>query len=526
VISSAAAAVLDRRASKPSMKVMIRVVFLMTLMPLISAASLPDVHITQFAAESDPKSTGLSASKGTDGVSSSTSDWVNGMGPLCNHELQTESAMSDDLLTERSIVTLLEMSAGPDESVTVLEKTLNARIIGAKQNLEKQRKAEDVAKSEMHQAQQALVVQEGKLEGANQTANKALVTKAKEHSKGTEINLKEHHDAVKKASVKLAEAEQALKQSKLEQSKQKPEVTNTQNPIQSAIDSQSEGTSQTTTVLKHIVLKNLSVKTHTVLAQELHASVALKTTHLQVAGNLNVNSKFSVFHGAVHLSGQGENLSSGKSSVSLKAALIVNKSNQKGSGLALSNKGGFFDHHDGYVTYESLEKGKGFNVNAEMRISSVLHVDGSIKLGGKGILRKSSVTGRDVYTNLHTNQDNNYATGFAVSDAGGWFDFKDDYITYEPLSGKKGLKVNSKLRIQGLAEFNSDVSIEGTLSVANDINVGGSNMLSFSSFSDQHKQHKVDHETLLHRVSRLESTNKQLQKRLEQFETAMLESKS
>ena len=82
-------------------QVMIRVVFLMTLMPLISAASLPDVHITQFAAESDPKSTGLSASKGTDGVSSSTSDWVNGMGPLCNHELQTESAMSDDLLTER-----------------------------------------------------------------------------------------------------------------------------------------------------------------------------------------------------------------------------------------------------------------------------------------------------------------------------------------------------------------------------------------------------------------------------------------
>ena len=80
---------------------MIRVVLLLTLMPLLSAANPPDVHITQFAADSDPKSTELSASKGTDDVSSSTSDWVNGMGPLCNHELQTESAMSDALLTER-----------------------------------------------------------------------------------------------------------------------------------------------------------------------------------------------------------------------------------------------------------------------------------------------------------------------------------------------------------------------------------------------------------------------------------------
>merc|ERR1712054_419057 len=202
--------------------------------------------------------------------------------------------------------------------------------------------------------------------------------------------------------------------------------------------------------LKHIVLKDLSFNTHTIKAKRLQAVQTLRSKNLHVGKALLVNGRRSTFHGVIHIGGNGEQLKPKQSSKDpkkqqkLSAALVINKSKRKGIGVAFSNKGGFFDHNNGYVTYESLQQGTGMHVNTPLKVSGVLYADGSLKLGGKGILHHSAVTGRKVYTTLHTNRHTSYATGFAVSDTGGFFDFKDDYITYEPLKGKKGFKVNGE----------------------------------------------------------------------------------
>jgi len=55
--------------------------------------------------------------------------------------------------------------------------------------------------------------------------------------------------------------------------------------------------------------------------------------------------------------------------------------------------------------------------------------------------------GRTKYPQLMVNANNQTGGGIAVSDDGGFFDWNDGYITYEPLCCGQGLKVNSNLTI-------------------------------------------------------------------------------
>jgi hypothetical protein len=269
-------------------------------------------------------------------------------------------------------------------------------------------------------------------------------------------------------------------------------------------------------LVPHIKLGRVEFSTEKVNGNTLHATMSLtgrniKGQTLRIQGATHIS-------GALHLRGKGMHIKSKVNSKSLRATVFVNKKNVKGCGIAVSDEGGFFDHNDGFITYEPLSGKKGFKVNAPLLSTGPLYADGTLHLGGKGGTRKSKMTGRTVHALIHTNRHMAEGGGFAVSDSGGFFDFKDGFITYEPLSGAKGLLVNSKLGVQGKADFRNDVEIKGSLNVKGDINMGGVKMMSFGkAFSGFHKKHdKLDD-----RVKELETRNAALTERLMKMEAMM-----
>jgi hypothetical protein len=57
--------------------------------------------------------------------------------------------------------------------------------------------------------------------------------------------------------------------------------------------------------------------------------------------------------------------------------------------------------------------------------------------------------GKTKYVKAMINGNNDTGGGIAVSDDGGFFDWNDGYLTYEPLCCGQGLKVNSPLTVTG-----------------------------------------------------------------------------
>jgi len=268
----------------------------------------------------------------------------------------------------------------------------------------------------------------------------------------------------------------------------------------------------------HIRLGKVEFSTDRINSKTLHATLSLSGRNIR-GRTLHVGGD-TFIKGALHLRGSGSLLKSKVTQKNLRATVFVNKQNVKSCGIAVSNEGGFFDHNDGYITYEPLDGSKGFKVNAPMTTTGKLYADGTLHLGGSGSARKSKITQRTVYTLLHTNRHMAIGGGFAVSDTGGFFDFKDGFITYEPLAKANGLLVNSKFSVQQNAHFKKDVHVKGTLNVDGDINVGGVKMLSFGkSFSGFDKKHNA----LEDRVQELETQNSRLLQRLEQMEQMMMQ---
>lgn len=266
----------------------------------------------------------------------------------------------------------------------------------------------------------------------------------------------------------------------------------------------------------HIKLGRVEFSTEKVNGNTLHAMKSLsgrniKGHTLRVQGAAHIS-------GTLHLRGKGKLIKSKVNNKSLRATVFVNKKNVKGCGIAVSDQGGFFDHNDGFITYEPLSGKKGMKVNSPLLSTGPLYADGTLHLGGKGGMRKSKTTGRTVHALIHTNRHMALGGGFAVSDSGGFFDFKDGFITYEPLNGAKGLLVNSNLGVQGKVDFRKNVEIKGSLNVKGDINMGGVKMMSFGkAFSGFHKKHdKLDD-----RVKELESRNAMLTEKLMKMETMM-----
>merc|ERR1712072_733661 len=268
----------------------------------------------------------------------------------------------------------------------------------------------------------------------------------------------------------------------------------------------------------HIRLANVEFTTEKITAKRLHATHTLSGNSI-VGKKMTVRGRAKIL-GALHLRGRGDLIRSKVNKKTLRATVFVNKKNVKGCGIAVSNEGGFFDHNDQYITYEPLSGRKGLKINSKLTTMGTLYADGTLHLGGKGGARVSKVTGRTVHTLLHTNRHTTHGGGFAVSDAGGFFDFKDGYITYEPLKGEKGLNVNSKFSVVHGAQFKKDLSVSGDLNVKGNINVGGVKMMSFTkSFSGFHKKH----EQLQNRVKELEDTNAALTQRMAKMEVMMQE---
>lgn len=237
---------------------------------------------------------------------------------------------------------------------------------------------------------------------------------------------------------------------------------------------------------------------------------------------LRVDGRTHIY-GSLHLHGKGKVIRSKVNKKHLRATVFVNRKNMKSCGIAISDEGGFFDHNDGFITYEPLSGRKGFKVNSPFFSTGPLYADGTLHLGGKGrkadgTMRKSKVTGRTVHTLVHTNRHMAHGGGFAVSDTGGFFDFKDGFITYEPLTGAKGLRVNGKIAVDNKAKFKKDVTIEGTLNVEGNINMGGVQQMSFgkvfSDFNDKHK--KIEQ-----RLKEVEAAHAQTLTKLEKMEVLM-----
>jgi len=283
------------------------------------------------------------------------------------------------------------------------------------------------------------------------------------------------------------------------------------------------GTGKTRNLRKapHIRLGRVEFSTHKINAAYLKSKGTLSGKVVKAGKTLRVGGKTHIY-GALYLRGKGHPIKSKVTKKTLHATVFVNKKNRKGCGIAVSNRGGFFDHNDGFVTYEPLAGKKGFKVNAPMLTSGALFADGTLHLGGNGKAGKkvSKVTGRTVYTMLHTNRHMALGGGFAVSKSGGFFDFKDNYITFEPIEGHKGLNINSKFDVQKTASFKTDVSVKGTLSVDGDINVGGVRM---GMFGKAFSGYKKKHDNLEDRVKELESTNTALTERLQRMEMMMQE---
>merc|ERR1719231_430197 len=149
-------------------------------------------------------------------------------------------------------------------------------------------------------------------------------------------------------------------------------------------------------------------------------------------------------------------------------------------------------------------------MNSALTTTGPIYADGTLRLGGKGFKKISKQTKREVHTLLHTNRQMQQGGGFAVSDTGGIFDFKDGYITYEPLEGAHGFRVNSKLRVDKKADFHGDIRVRGALHVDGGITFG--KMDNFDqAFAGFNKKHNVVEE----RVKELERTNALLTERLE-----------
>jgi len=266
----------------------------------------------------------------------------------------------------------------------------------------------------------------------------------------------------------------------------------------------------------HIRLGKVEFSTDRINSKTLHATLSLSGRDIH-GRTLQIDGEASI-RGSLHLRGAGKLLRSKISGKQLRATVFVNKKNVKGCGIAVSDEGGLFDHNDGYITYEPLKGKNGFKVNSPFTTTGALYADGTLHLGGSGGTRKSKITRRTVHTLLHTNRHMAEGGGFAVSDTGGFFDFKDGYITYEPLAHANGFKVNSRFSVQKNSHFKKDVHIKGTLNVKGDINVGGVKMMSFGkSFAGFSKKHNK----LEDRVRDLETQNSQLTAKLERMELLM-----
>ncbi len=81
--------------------------------------------------------------------------------------------------------------------------------------------------------------------------------------------------------------------------------------------------------------------------------------------------------------------------------------------------------------------------------SSQIYVElfGWLRTAGNGVAYGSY--GKTKYYTIMANGGNRTGGGIAVSDDGGFFDWNDGYITYEPLCCNQGLKVNSNIYVNG-----------------------------------------------------------------------------
>jgi len=269
---------------------------------------------------------------------------------------------------------------------------------------------------------------------------------------------------------------------------------------------------------KVIRLGNMEFVSEKVDSNTLHAKLTLsgrdiRGKTLKVFGNTKID-------GALHLRGKGSLLRSKVTNKKLRATLFVNKKNVKSCGIAVSNEGGFFDHNDGFITYEPLDGKNGFKVNSELRARKKIHAEGGLHIGGQGTHMRSSVTKRVVKTIMHTNINEVKGGGFAVSKAGGFFDFKDGAITYEPLEGSDGLTVNSGFKVMKDAHFKGNVKITGKLQLDGEINIGVLKAKDLH-FDAEFRKFHTKHNKLEDRVKELESTNAALMERLERMEVVM-----
>jgi len=269
---------------------------------------------------------------------------------------------------------------------------------------------------------------------------------------------------------------------------------------------------------KVVRLGNMEFVSEKIDSNTLHAKLTLsgrdiKGKTLDVHGHTNIG-------GALHLRGKGTRLRSKVTGKYVRATVFVNKKNVKSCGVAISNEGGFFDHNDGFVTYEPLDGKHGLKINSQLRTGGKIHAEGGLHIGGQGSKLQSQVTKRIVKTIMHTNVNNVKGGGFAVSKAGGFFDFKDGSITYEPLEGSKGLHINSEFKVIKDAHFKGNVKITGNLMLDGEINIGLSKG-GLNAFDGHFAKFHTQHNKLEKRVKELEASNKMLVERLQQMETMM-----
>lgn len=120
----------------------------------------------------------------------------------------------------------------------------------------------------------------------------------------------------------------------------------------------------------------------------------------------------------------------------------------------------------------------------------VLSADGNVSVGPYSPSYPLHITkngndwtshGKTKNIQLMANGTNQTGGGIAISDDGGFFDWNDGYITYEPLCCGQGLRVNSNLVVNASVGIGT-TSPAGKLDVVGDIR--GINEYSFSGFDD------------------------------------------
>jgi len=271
---------------------------------------------------------------------------------------------------------------------------------------------------------------------------------------------------------------------------------------------------------KHVRLGNLEFTTEQVNGNTIHAH--LKLSGRNIHGKTLEVDETTTMNGALHLKSDGEKIVSQVTSKDLFPSVFVNKMDVKSSGIAVGNEGGFFDHNDGFITYEPISSANGLKVNSQLQATGKIQGNSGAEIGGPGATKKSAITGRTAQIVLHANQNDVDAGGVAVSNAGGFFDFKDGAITFEPLDRTSALNVNAPFKVVKASEFEGDVLIKGDLHIEGHVNFGvkESDIVKFDSkFADFHKKNTA----LESRVMELESTNAALLERLERMETMMQE---